>query len=179
MPNSDSTVLAPYPGGRTIGLIQGPALPTSRLRYRLRSIERLDSSDRPFVTLALTHADQVTRRAIRSLGDPTEHRRTFVATEGELLAGDHKGVVWPQCGSGLGDDPPVRVSPDASLAGILGMGGAPVGLVLCGSGCEHEPQSVGIAPFMVVGRLQKEKRVGYNQLTFLKERYEWGGEEPR
>ncbi len=107
-------------GGRTIGLIrQGPALPTSRLRYRLRSIERLDSDDRPFLTLVLTHADQATRRAIRSLGDPTEHRRTFVATVGELLAGDHKGVVWQQCGSGLGDDPPVRVSPDASLTGIL------------------------------------------------------------
>ena len=107
-------------GGRSIGLLrQGPALPTSRLRYRLRSIERLDSDDRPFVTLVLTHADQATRRAIRSLGDPSEHRRTFVATEGELLAGDYKGVVWQQCGSGLGDDPPVRVSPDASLNDIM------------------------------------------------------------
>ena len=67
----------------------------------------------------MTHADQATRRAIRSLGDPSEHHRTFVATEGELLAGDHKGVVWQQCGSGLGDDPPVRISPDASLPGIL------------------------------------------------------------
>ena len=106
--------------GRSIGLLrQGPALPTSKLRYRLRSIERLPSSDRPFVTLVQTHADQATRRAIRSLGDPSEHRRTFVATEGELLAGDHKGVVWQQCGTGLGDDPPVRVSPDASLTGIL------------------------------------------------------------
>ena len=73
-------------GGRSIGLIrQGPAPPTSRLRYRLRSIERLDSSGQPFVTLVLTHADQATRRAVRSLGDPSEHRRTFVATEGELL----------------------------------------------------------------------------------------------
>ena len=107
-------------GGRSIGLLrQGQALPTSRLRYRLRSIERLDSSDRPFMTLVLTHADQANRRAIRSLGDPTEHRRTFVATEAELVAGDHKGVVWQQCGSGLGDDPPVRVSPDASLTSIL------------------------------------------------------------
>ena len=34
-------------------------------------------------------------------------------------------------------------------------------------------QSVGIAPFIVVGRLQKEKRIGYNQLTSLKERYGW------
>ena len=107
-------------GGRTIGLIrQGPALPTSRLRYRLRSIERLDSSDSPFVTLVLTHADQATRRAIRSLGDPSEHSRTFVATEGELLAGDHTGVVWQQCGSGLGEA--VRIDADASLAGILAL----------------------------------------------------------
>ena len=106
--------------GRSIGLIrQGLALPSSNLRYRLRSIERLDSSERPFVTLVLTHADQATRRAIRSLGDPSEHHRTFVGTEGELLAGDHRGVVWQQCGTGLGDDPPVLVSPDASLAGIL------------------------------------------------------------
>ena len=107
-------------GGRSIGLIrQGPALSTSNLRYRIRSIERLSSSDRPFVTLVLTHADQATRRAIRALGDPSEHHRTFLATEGELLAGDHRGDVWQQCGTGLGDDPPVLVSPDASLTGIL------------------------------------------------------------
>ena len=104
--------------GRSIGLIrQGPALPTSRLRYRLRSIERLDSDETPFVTLVLTHADQATRRAVRSLGDPSEHRRTFVTTEGELLAGDHTGVVWQQCGSGMGEA--VRIDADASLAGIL------------------------------------------------------------
>ena len=107
-------------GGRSIGLIrQGPVLSTANLRYRLRSIERLDSSDRPFVTLVLTHAGQATRRAIRSLGDPSEHRRTLVATEGELLAGDHTGDVWQQCGTGLGDDPPVQVSPDVSLTDIL------------------------------------------------------------
>ena len=94
-------------------------LSTANLRYRLRSLERLDSSERPFVTLVLTHADQATRRAIRSLGDPSEHHRTFAATEGELLAGDHNGVVSQHCGSGLGDDPPVLVSPDASLTGIL------------------------------------------------------------
>ena len=109
-------------GGRSIGLIrQGATLPTSNLRYRLRSVERMRSSDRPFVTLVLAHADQATRRAIRSLGDPSEHRRTFVATEGELLAGDHTGVVWQQCGSGLGEDPPVRIDADASLAGILAL----------------------------------------------------------
>ena len=50
------------------------------------------------------------------MGDPSEHRRTFVAT---TLAGDAKAVVWQQSGSGLGDDPPVRVCPDASLPGIM------------------------------------------------------------
>ena len=118
--NGPYDMLLTLSGGRSVGILRpGPALPSSNLRYRLRSIERLHSSEKPFVTLMLTHADQATRRAIRSLGDPTKHRRTFVATEGELLAGDHTGVVWQQCGSGLGADPPVRVSPDVSLAGIL------------------------------------------------------------
>ena len=118
--NGPYDMLLTLSGGRTIGLIrQGPALPTSRLRYRLRSIERLDSSDTPFVTLVLAHADQATRRAIRSLGDPSEHRRTFVATEGELLAGDHTGVVWQQCGSGVGEA--VRIDADAPLASILAL----------------------------------------------------------
>ncbi len=49
----------------------------------------------------------------------------------------------------------------------------------CNKGCftpgsvEEFAQSVGIAPFIAVGRLQKEKRVGYNQLASLKSRYEW------
>lgn len=34
-------------------------------------------------------------------------------------------------------------------------------------------KSVGVAPFIVVGRLQKEKRISYNQLTSLKTRYQW------
>ena len=33
--------------------------------------------------------------------------------------------------------------------------------------------SIGIAPFIVVGRLQKENRIGYNRLATLKPRYEW------
>ena len=116
--NGPYDMLVTLSGGRSIGLIrQGPALPTSRLRYRLRSIERLDSGYTPFVTLVLAHADQATRRAIRSLGDPSEHRRPFVATEGELLTGDHTGVFWQQCGSGLGEAVPIDA--DASLAGIL------------------------------------------------------------
>ena len=113
-------LLVTLSGGLTVGVIrQGPMLPTSNLRYRLRSIEHLPSNQRPFLTLAVTHADQATRRAIRALGDPTECRWTFVATEGELLAGDHTGVVWQQCGYGLGQDPPVEISPETSLAAIL------------------------------------------------------------
>ena len=34
-------------------------------------------------------------------------------------------------------------------------------------------QPVGIAPFIVVGRLKKEEKIAYNQLTRLKMRYEW------
>ena len=118
--NGPYDMLLTLSGGRSLGVVrQGPTLPTSRLRYRLRSVERLTDSDRPFVTLVLTHADQATRRAVRSLGDPSEHRRTFVTTEGELLAGDHTGAVWQQCGSGLSHNPPVRVDPATSLADIL------------------------------------------------------------
>ena len=118
--NGPYDMLVTLSGGRSIGIIrQGATLPTSNLRYRLRSAERMRSRERPFVTLVLTHADQGTRRAIRSLGDPSEHRRTFVATEGELLARDHTIAVWQQCGSGLGNDPPVRIDPDTSLSGIL------------------------------------------------------------
>ncbi|MDE0116009.1 MAG: replication-relaxation family protein [bacterium] len=113
-------LLVTLSGGLTIGIIrQGPMLPTSNLRYRLRSIEHLRSNQRPFLTLVVTQADQATRRAIRALGDPSERRRTFVATEGELLAGDHTGVVWQQCGYGLGLNPPVEISPETSLAAIL------------------------------------------------------------
>ena len=38
---------------------------------------------------------------------------------------------------------------------------------------EEFARSVGIAPFIVVGRLQKEDLINYNQLTTLKLRYEW------
>ena len=118
-------------GGRSIGqLRQGPALPTSRLRYRLRSIERLDSSEKPFVTLVLTHADQATRRAVRSLGDPSEHRRTFVATEGELLAGRPRGSRLAAVRERPGRRPSRAGLPRRQSGRHPGMGGAPTGVVL-------------------------------------------------
>ena len=113
-------LLVTLSAGLTIGVIrQGPMLSGANLRYRLRSIGHLPRNERPFVTLVITHADQSTRRAIRALGDPSVYRRTFVATEGELLAGDHAGVVWQQGGYGLGQDPPALIDPETSLAAIL------------------------------------------------------------
>ncbi len=97
---------------------QGATLPSANLRYRLRTMENLRYCQRPTVTLVLTHSDQAIRRAVRTLGSPTEHQTTFVATEGELLAGDHRGVVWEQCGNGMGGNPPVTVAPNASLNDI-------------------------------------------------------------
>ena len=93
-------------------------LPTANLRYRLRSLERLDD-ERPTVTLLLTYADQATRRAVRALGDPRHHRTTFVATEGELLAGGAAAVVWQQGGIGVADHPPPVIAPDAALTDIV------------------------------------------------------------
>ena len=52
-------------------------------------------------------------------GTLTHHRATFVATEGELLAGDHRGVVWQQCGNGTELDLPVEVAPGVSLNAIM------------------------------------------------------------
>ena len=104
--------------GRSIGLIRhGPALPTANLRYRLRSKERLAYRDQPLITLVLTHSTQAMRRAIRSLGDPMEHRTTLVACERELLTGGTEAYAWQQCGTGRGI--PVRIDPDIRLAAIL------------------------------------------------------------
>ncbi len=107
-------------GGRSVGLLrQGPTLPSANLRYRLRTLENLPHSQRPMATLVLAHSDQANRRAVRTLGDVTQHRATFVATEEELLAGDHRGVVWQQCGNGTEYDLPVKVAPGASLNAII------------------------------------------------------------
>ena len=106
--------------GRSVGLLrQGPTLPSANLRYRLRTMENLPFDQRPMETLVLAFSDQANRRAVRTLGDPQHHHRTFVTTEGELLAGDHRGVVWQQCGKGTELDLPVKVDPDVSLENII------------------------------------------------------------
>ena len=105
---------------RSIGMIRhGPALPTANLRYRLRSKERLAYRDEPLITLVLTHSSQAMRRAVRSLGDPMEHRTTLVACERELLAGGADAYVWQLCGTGRGRGIPVRIDPDINLAAIV------------------------------------------------------------
>ena len=107
-------------GDRSVGLLrQGPTLPSANLRYRLRTLENLPHGQRPMATLVLAHSDQANRRAVRTLGDAMQHSRTFVATEGELLAGDHRGVVWQQCGNGTELDLPVQVAPGVSLNAII------------------------------------------------------------
>ena len=105
---------------KAIGIMrQGPILPTANFRYRIRSMEMLTDGKKHTVTLVLTHSDQASRRAIRTLGDFTPHRRTFVATEPDLLAGYHRSTVWQQCGEGQNNILPVKIEPSLSLATIV------------------------------------------------------------
>ena len=114
-------LLVTLSGGRSLGVVrQGPMLSSANLRYRLRTMEQLCTRQRPTATLVLTHSDQATRRAFRTLGNPGEHRSTFVATEGELLAGDAQAQVWQQCGGGSSSFLPETINPDVSLDAIMG-----------------------------------------------------------
>ena len=49
-----------------------------------------------------------------------EHRSTFVADEGELLAGNAQAQVWQQCGTGNNSFLPGAVKPDVALDDIMG-----------------------------------------------------------
>ena len=101
-----------------MGLLrQGPTLPSANLRYRLRTLEKLGYGQQPTVTLVLTHSDQATRRAFRTLGETMEHRTTFGATQGELLAGDARSKVWQQCGAGTSTQMPAEISKEQSCRG--------------------------------------------------------------
>ena len=105
--------------GRTLGLLrQGPLLTPANLRYRLRSIERLDRADRPHLSLVLAASDQDARRALRALGHPTDHETMFVANTGEVLAGKADAKVWQQCGNGV--DMATTLAPSLPLRALLG-----------------------------------------------------------
>ena len=105
---------------QAIGIMrQGPSLPTANFRYRLRSMRFLPEDMKHTVTLVMTHSDQASRRAIRSLGDPWLHNDIFVATEPDLLAGGHESAVLQRCGTGINNLLPVEIEPGSSLASIV------------------------------------------------------------
>ena len=105
--------------GRTLGLLrQGPLLTPANLRYRLRSIERLNHRQRPRLSLVLAASDQDARRALRALGNPMDHRSMFVAASGEVLARDAGARAWQQCGNGV--DSATPLAPELRLSDILG-----------------------------------------------------------
>ncbi len=106
-------------GGRTLGLIrQGPLLTPANLRYRLRSISRLDYKERPRLSLVLAASDQDARRALRALGHPTEHETSLVATAGAVLERGASAKVWQQCGMGV--ETATTLAPSLNLPAILG-----------------------------------------------------------
>ena len=114
-------------GERSIGLLrQGPMLTPASLRYRIRTIERLETRERPRVTLVVTDSDQDTRRAVRALGEPSGHHHSAVATLGDVLAGGARERVWQPARYGRGDTP-TTVTPDSSLAWLVDLAGRDLG----------------------------------------------------
>ena len=105
-------------GGRTVGLLrQGPMLSAANLRFRLRTIERLDGRLCPWLTLVLTDSEQDSRRAVGALADPNLHETTFVACAADLIAAGPRRPVFQQCGYGFPNTP--TLGPDASLPTML------------------------------------------------------------
>ena len=104
--------------GGSIGLVrQGPMLSHASLRYRIRTIERLNAYERPLVTLILVDSEQDMRRVLRTIADPAVHRQTFVAVMGEVMVGKGKYEVWQQGGYGFASTP--TLEPDVSLPSIV------------------------------------------------------------
>jgi hypothetical protein len=119
--------------GRTFGVVrQGAALSAASLRYRIRTIERLDVQELPHVTLIATDSDQDTRRAVRALAKPSTFHHSAVATLGAVIGEGAWGRVWQTGGYGYGKTP--VVAPHASLAGLVDLAsreaGHPVHAVL-------------------------------------------------
>ena len=105
-------------GHRSIGLLrQGPLLTAANLRYRLRSLERLDFDECPWASLVLTSSEQDMRRAVRALANPWRHGETFVASEAELIATGARAHAWQEGGYGFGSTPVLW--PERSLRQVL------------------------------------------------------------
>ena len=110
--------LLTMPDGRSIGIIrQGPMLPPSHLRYRLRSVERLRYYEIPNATLVLTHSDQATRRALRLMN--RGYHDTFVATEARVLSSSTSTWVWQRGGIMDLHEAFPTIVPHASLEDVL------------------------------------------------------------
>ena len=104
--------------GRTVGILrQGPMLSAANLRFRLRTIERMDFRHCPWLTLVLTDSEQDTRRAVRALAHPSLHETTLVACAAELIAGGVQTRVFQQGGYGFPNTP--TIAPDADLRSML------------------------------------------------------------
>ena len=105
-------------GGRSIGILrQGPMLSPANLRFRLRTIERLDWTRSPLLTLVLTDSEQDSRRAVRALADPGLHDTTLVASAPDLIAAGPRTPVFQQGGYGYPNTP--TIGPDADLWSVL------------------------------------------------------------
>ena len=93
-------------GGGSIGLVrQGPMLTAASLRYRIRTIERMNVGERPLVTLILVDSEQDMRRTLRTIADPSEHRETCVAITAEAIIGKAKHSAWQPGGYGYASIP--------------------------------------------------------------------------
>ena len=104
--------------GGSIGLVrQGPMLSHASLRYRIRTIERLNVRERPLVTLIVVDSEQDMRRVLRTIADPSVHMETFVAVAGEVIVGQGKYEIWQQGGYGFASTP--TLEPDVSLSAIV------------------------------------------------------------
>ena len=114
-------------GDRMLGVVrQGAALSAASLRYRIRTIARLDLQELPHVTLIATNSDQDTRRAVRALVKPSGSHHSAVATLGAVIGGGAWARVWQTGGHGYGKTPVVE--PHASLAGLVDLASHEAGL---------------------------------------------------
>ncbi|MXX47192.1 MAG: hypothetical protein F4Z38_02625 [Chloroflexi bacterium] len=113
-------LLLRLPSGGTVGLVrQGPMLTNAGLRYRIRTIERMDATERPLLTLILTESEQDMRRVLRAIADPSAHTETLVAVTGDVIAVGVGGErrVWQQGGYGFASTP--TLAPDVPLSTIV------------------------------------------------------------
>ncbi|MDE2967167.1 MAG: replication-relaxation family protein [Chloroflexota bacterium] len=111
-------LLLRLPSRGTVGLVrQGPMLTNASLRYRIRTIERMNAGERPLLTLILTESEQDMRRVLRAIADPSTHTETLVAVTGDVIAVQGESRVWQQGGYGFASTP--TLEPDVPLSTIV------------------------------------------------------------